>query len=161
MAMRGTILIGDPAVRARAARGPRLARRTVERSALLALVWLLILMFAREMVITWGVPDPDLLDPFADANTYLAAGERLNDGHPLYALQPGDRPVLLVGEYPVPLFSPPPIAAIWRPLAIVPFGFRGLDRGDVGRRARHGDLSRPADRPAGGRRHRRARVPDR
>ena len=53
-----------------------------------------------------------------DAVTYLAAGERLNAGHPLYALSPGDRPVTteLLGN-PVPLLSPPPIAVIWRPLA--------------------------------------------
>ena len=80
-------------------------------------------LFAREMLVTWSVPDADLLDPFNDANTYRAAGERLNAGHQLYALEPGDRPVLLVAGYPVPLLSPPPVAAIWRPLAALPFGF--------------------------------------
>ena len=80
-------------------------------------------LFAREMLLVWGAPDADLLDPFNDANTYRAAGERLNEGHQLYALQPGDRPVLLLEGYPVPLVSPPPIAAIWRPLAVLPFGF--------------------------------------
>lgn len=80
------------------------------------------LLFAREMIVTWGVQDADLLDPFNDASTYLAAGERLNEGHALYALEPGDRPVLLLDNYPVPLVSPPPIAAIWRPLAAIPFG---------------------------------------
>lgn len=62
--------------------------------------------------------------PFADAITYLAAGERLNVGHGLYAFQPGDRPLFV---YPPgsksPLLSPPPIAAPWRILAAVPFGF--------------------------------------
>jgi hypothetical protein len=81
------------------------------------------LLFAREMLIAWGAPDADLLDPFNDANTYRAAGERLNEGHQLYALQPGDRPVLLIDEFSVPLVSPPPIAAIWRPLAVLPLGF--------------------------------------
>jgi alpha-1,2-mannosyltransferase len=53
-----------------------------------------------------------------DAWNYLAAGERLNAGHPLYALEPGDRPVVLVPPYwTVPLLAPPPIAVIWRPLA--------------------------------------------
>ncbi len=60
-----------------------------------------------------------------DAFTYLAAGERLNDGHPLYALSPGDRPVDLHPPFwTVPLLSPPPIAVLLRPFALLP--------GDVG-----------------------------
>ncbi len=60
-----------------------------------------------------------------DAFTYLAAGERLNAGHPLYALSPGDRPVDLKPPYwTVPLLSPPFIAVVWRPLALLP--------GDIG-----------------------------
>lgn len=56
-----------------------------------------------------------------DAFTYLAAGERLNDGHLLYALSPGDRPVDLKPPYwTVPLLSPPPIAVLFRPLALIP-----------------------------------------
>ena len=56
-----------------------------------------------------------------DAFTYLAAGERLNDGHLLYALSPGDRPVDLKPPYwTVPLLSPPPIAVMFRPLALIP-----------------------------------------
>jgi len=56
-----------------------------------------------------------------DALTYLAAGERLNLGHPLYALSPGDRPVELKPPYwSVPLLSPPLVAVIWRPLAALP-----------------------------------------
>lgn len=56
-----------------------------------------------------------------DAFTYLAAGERLNDGHLLYALSPGDRPVDLKPPYwTVPLLSPPPIAVVFRPLALLP-----------------------------------------
>ena len=56
-----------------------------------------------------------------DAFTYLAAGERLNDGHLLYALSPGDRPVGLNPPYwTVPLLSPPPIAVLFRPLAALP-----------------------------------------
>jgi hypothetical protein len=55
-----------------------------------------------------------------DPMTYLAAGERLNAGHPLYALAPGDRPVILQPPYwDVPLLSPPPIAVAWRPLALL------------------------------------------
>jgi alpha-1,2-mannosyltransferase len=56
-----------------------------------------------------------------DAVVYLAAGERLNAGHELYALGPGDRPVELRPPYwTVPLLSPPLIAVVWRPLAAVP-----------------------------------------
>lgn len=56
-----------------------------------------------------------------DAYNYLAAGERLNAGHPLYALSPGDRNVELHPPYwTVPLLSPPFIAVIWRPLAALP-----------------------------------------
>lgn len=56
-----------------------------------------------------------------DAVTYYAAGERLNAGHQLYALGPGDRPVLLAPPYwTVPLLSPPLIAVVFRPLALLP-----------------------------------------
>lgn len=61
---------------------------------------------------------------FSDATRYLAAGERLNAGHDLYALGPGDRPVMTIpGVQEAPILSPPPIAAIWRLIAAVPFGF--------------------------------------
>ena len=53
-----------------------------------------------------------------DAWNYLAAGERLNAGHALYALSPFDRPVPLAPPYwRVPLLAPPPIAVAWRLLA--------------------------------------------
>jgi hypothetical protein len=56
-----------------------------------------------------------------DAFTYLAAGERLNAGHLLYALSPGDRPVDIHPPFwTVPLLSPPPIAVLFRPLAVLP-----------------------------------------
>ncbi len=56
-----------------------------------------------------------------DAFTYLAAGERLNAGHQLYALSPGDRPVDLHPPYwTVPLLSPPPIAVVFRAFAMLP-----------------------------------------
>jgi|SRR5215213_2228835 hypothetical protein len=55
-----------------------------------------------------------------DAWNYLAAGERLNAGHDLYALVPGDRDITIIPPYwTVPLLAPPPIAVIWRPLALV------------------------------------------
>ncbi len=65
-----------------------------------------------------------LVNPALTANdpfTYAAAGERLNAGHLLYALSPGDRPVAMNPPYwTVPLLGPPPIAVLWRPLAILP-----------------------------------------
>jgi hypothetical protein len=68
---------------------------------------------------------PGDIEPFTDATTYLAAGERLNAGHSLYGpLQPDDRPVLIdPAFFHSPLLSPPTIAVIWRPIAAVPFGF--------------------------------------
>ena len=58
--------------------------------------------------------------PGSDAWNYLAAGERLNAGHPLYALSVGDRNVPLAPPYwSVPLLAPPPIAVLWRPLALL------------------------------------------
>ncbi len=57
--------------------------------------------------------------PSGDPWAYLAAAERLNAGHPLYAISPGDRPVLLNPPFwSVPLLSPPFIAVVWRPLAL-------------------------------------------
>jgi len=56
----------------------------------------------------------------SDAWNYLAAGERLNAAHPLYALSPGDRAIQLLPPYwTVPLLAPPPIAVLWRPLALL------------------------------------------
>jgi Glycosyltransferase family 87 len=54
-----------------------------------------------------------------DALTYLAAGERLNAGHMLYALSPGDRLVETAPPFYGPLLSPPLIAVVFRPLALV------------------------------------------
>lgn len=56
-----------------------------------------------------------------DATVYLAAGQRLNTGHHLYSLSPGDSPVGLKPPYwTVPLLSPPLIGVIFRPLAALP-----------------------------------------
>ena len=56
-----------------------------------------------------------------DSFTYLAAGERLNAEHLLYAMSPGDRPVGFEPPFfTVPLLSPPPIAVLFRPLAALP-----------------------------------------
>ena len=57
----------------------------------------------------------------ADGYTYLAAGERLNAGHNLYELGPGDRWIWINPPlWTVPLLSPPLIGVLWRPLAALP-----------------------------------------
>ncbi len=79
-------------------------------------------LFIPASVILVALAAPAYFNPrgAGDAWTYLAAGERLNAGHALYALSPGDRPVPLSPPYwTVPLVSPPPIAVLWRPLALV------------------------------------------
>jgi hypothetical protein len=56
-----------------------------------------------------------------DAFTYLAAGERLNAGHALYALVQGDRPVDMHPPlWTVPFLSPPPMGVLVRPFALLP-----------------------------------------
>ena len=56
-----------------------------------------------------------------DSFTYLAAGERLNAGHSLYALLPGDRPVDMHPPFwTVPFLSPPPMGVVMRPFALLP-----------------------------------------
>lgn len=60
-----------------------------------------------------------------DAYVYMAAGERLNDGHALYAIGPGDRYIGLNPPYwTVPTLSPPMMAVLWRPLSV--FGPSGM-----------------------------------
>jgi Glycosyltransferase family 87 len=67
---------------------------------------------------------PWLSDPTtvgSDVSNYYAAGQRLNDGHDLYRLSPGDLPVPIEPPlYTAPLVSPPPVAVVWRPLALLP-----------------------------------------
>lgn len=66
--------------------------------------------------VTRSMPGSIVL-PYTDTNTYLAAGERLNAGHPLYELMPGDRMVTIADTSSAPLLSPPPVAVLWRPIA--------------------------------------------
>jgi hypothetical protein len=74
------------------------------RAQVLAIAWFAI----------WSVPSIAILGAH-DAITYLAAGERLNAGHALYALGPGDRAVELWQG--IPINYPPAIAVLWRPIA--------------------------------------------
>jgi len=56
-----------------------------------------------------------------DAVVYLAGGERLNADHPLYSISPGDRPMEVKPPFwTVPLLSPPLVAVLFRPLALLP-----------------------------------------
>jgi hypothetical protein len=56
-----------------------------------------------------------------DSYMYFYAGQRLNAGHLIYSLLPGDH---FIGYdppfYTVALMSPPPIAVVFRPLAALP-----------------------------------------
>jgi hypothetical protein len=97
--------------------------RLVLNVVLLAMVVVTPLIWTRLNFEVYDAPG-NLMEPFIDTTTYQAAGERLNAGHELYRLQPGDRPVLeWPGLYTAPLLSPPPIAVIWRPIAAVDWGF--------------------------------------
>ena len=89
------------------------------RLALVAIVLSIALLMAFTVMAAWR--EDAYLDPFTDATTYLAAGERLNAGHDLYRLGPGDRVPLTT--FDLPLLSPPAIAVLWRPIAAAPFGF--------------------------------------
>jgi Glycosyltransferase family 87 len=71
-----------------------------------------------------AISPTSIAQPFTDATTYQAAGERLNAGEALYALQPGDRQVVILPWISnAPLLSPPLIAVLWRPLTVLPFGY--------------------------------------
>ena len=97
--------------------------RVVLNVMLVGLVVATALLWVNANFDVYNKPD-NAMEPFIDATTYLAAGERLNAGHDLYRLQPGDRPVLeWPGLYSAPLLSPPPIAVLWRPLAAVGWGY--------------------------------------
>lgn len=100
--------------------------RAVLRPSRIGAVRLVLLVtLAVELAVTALVQRPDLLQPStigSDPSNYLAAGLRLNDGHPLYGpLQAGDRRVPgYPRTFPAPLLSPPLSAVIWRPLALLP-----------------------------------------
>jgi len=86
---------------------------------------LLVALLIGQLYVTGFVQRPDLLHPTTigtDASNYYAAGLRLNAGHNLYGpLLPGDQAVPGYPKtYPAPLLSPPFMAVIWRPLAVLP-----------------------------------------
>jgi hypothetical protein len=97
--------------------------RTFLRAGIALVPCLIAVWFARLYILDFNDPS-NYYPPFTDAVTYLGAGERLNAGHDLYVLSQGDRLVALEpGLSPAALLSPPPIAVIWRPLALGPLGF--------------------------------------
>ena len=101
---------------------PRADRAAVAWIVIGCIVATYCAVWALATVWAWDRTDGDF-QPFTDAITYLAAGERLNAGHDLYRLVPGDRQVLIIdGIFSAPLVSPPPIAVLWRPLAALGFG---------------------------------------
>ena len=64
----------------------RLSQRSVRVRLTLAVIsCVLPVLWAWQVLLVWNIPDDDLQDPWGDALTYLAAGERLNDSHLLYA----------------------------------------------------------------------------
>ena len=96
------------------------ARRIGMRRALSMILIVQLVGLAAFVLVTipW-FQDPTQIG--TDVSNYLAAGLRLNAGHDLYGLVSGDRPVPLVPPFwTYPLLSPPPIAVLWRPLAILP-----------------------------------------
>lgn len=83
------------------------------------------IFFITAFVYTIVALRPDLARPTnigVDASNYYAAGERLADGRALYALTAGDRPAPQDNPplWHVALLSPPPIAGVWRVLAVLP-----------------------------------------
>jgi hypothetical protein len=89
----------------------------------LALVPCVLGLFIAGLYLAYMQTGESLAKPFQDALWYQAAAVRLNIGHDLYHLVPGDPPVLFVQGVTAPLLSPPPIAVIWRPIVLLPFGF--------------------------------------
>jgi hypothetical protein len=79
-----------------------------------------ILMLIMACFLRLASVDPNPTAIGQDTWNYLAAGERLNAGHSIYALVAGDRPILLEPPSAVPLISPPLVAVLWRPLAFLP-----------------------------------------
>src|SRR5439155_265149 len=98
-----------PGVRVVVRLGPERLLRAAAVLFLLAMVGIVAVFF------------PEFFDPTrigGDVSNYYAAGQRLNAGHDLYAIQPGDRMGPPNPPYwTVPLLNPPPIAVLWRPLA--------------------------------------------
>lgn len=99
------------------------APQSARLRVVVALVPCLLGLFIAGLYLAYMQTGQSLAKPFQDALWYQAAAVRLNLGHTLYHLGPGDPPVLFVQGVTAPLLSPPPIAVIWRPIVLLPFGF--------------------------------------
>jgi Glycosyltransferase family 87 len=110
--------------------GPKISRqndgargRGRSRDVLDLVGWALFILTVALIVVTSALYVVDFGAAPDDAQTYFAAGERLNAGHDLYALGPGDRritPRVAGTSGGIPLLSPPLVAVAWRPLAALP-----------------------------------------
>jgi hypothetical protein len=99
------------------------AEASSRRLALFALQAIVVAVFAVYAVALFNgtnwLRDPTVVG--TDPSNYYAAAQRLNDGHPLYRLSPGDLDVPMAPPYATtPLVSPPPVAVLWRPLELLP-----------------------------------------
>jgi hypothetical protein len=99
--------------------------QAVRIRALVALIPCGLAIFVAAQYLAFMLSPANGVPAFTDALWYQAAGERLNAGHLLYALSPGDRAVFMVpGITTAPLLSPPPIAVLWRLIVMIPLGFQ-------------------------------------
>ena len=81
----------------------------------------LVLAIATSIAVIAFAATVYIFGPAWDALGYLAAGERLNVGHLLYQLGPGDRPIHIdPPAFTSPFLYPPAFALIWRVLAWLP-----------------------------------------
>jgi len=99
------------------------AQSSVRLRLVVALVPCLLGLFIAAEYLAFMSTGQSLAKPFQDALWYQAAAVRLNVGHDLYRLGPGDPAVLFVQGVSAPLLSPPPIAVLWRPIVAIPGGF--------------------------------------
>jgi len=99
------------------------APSSVRLRLVVALVPCLLGLFIAAEYLAFMSTGQSLAKPFQDALWYQAAAVRLNVGHDLYRLGPGDPAVLFVQGVSAPLLSPPPIAVLWRPIVAIPGGF--------------------------------------
>jgi hypothetical protein len=79
-----------------------------------------LLAFAAGCVATWFIIIAQVAKVPGDTQNYILAGLRLNLGHPLYGYGPGDAHVVFAGGADYPLFSPPLIAVLFRPIVLLP-----------------------------------------
>lgn len=110
---------GDPALAVEVVEPASVAPTSSRRVGRLrgSLAARLAVAIALAIVIIAYLASDVVLSP-TDAYVYLAAGERLNAGHDLYAISPGDRVIGLNPPFwTVPTLSPPLLGVLWRPLA--------------------------------------------